>query len=146
LYFRAGGRRRWHYFAVKAREGNVKACALFQFAVVTALGIAFSLPAAAQDKKSDAQLRTIRGTVLDKEETPTPTGVVYLLNVKTQAVRTYIADDAGNYRFSGLDPNVDYEVHAEHKDMMSPTRTVSSFDSRRDVELNLRLSRKKPAH
>jgi hypothetical protein len=116
---------------------------LFQFALLLALGIAFALPAAAQDKKSDAQLRTIRGTVLDKDETPRPSGVVYLLNVKTQAVKTYIADDAGNYRFSGLDPNVDYEVHAEHDDMTSPTRTVSSFDSRRDVELVLKLSRKK---
>ena len=120
--------------------------ALFQIAVVMALGIAFALPAAAQDKKSDAQLRTIRGTVLDKDETPRPSGVVYLLNVKTQAVKTYIADDAGNYRFSGLDPNVDYEVHAEHKDMTSATRTVSSFDSRRDVEIVLKLSHKKAAH
>jgi carboxypeptidase family protein len=119
--------------------------ALLQIAVVIALGIAFALPAAAQDKKSDAQLRTIRGTVLDQDETPTPSGVVYLLNVKTQAVKTYIADEAGNYRFSGLDPNVDYEVHAEHNAMTSPTRTVSSFDSRRDVELVLKLSRKKSA-
>jgi hypothetical protein len=119
---------------------------IFRFAVLLALGIAFALPAAAQDKKSDAQLRTIRGTVLDKDETPRPSGVVYLLNVKTQAVKTYIADDAGLYRFSGLDPNVDYEVHAEHEDMASATRTVSSFDSRRDVELVLKLSHKKTAH
>lgn len=107
------------------------------------LAAAFALPGAAQDKKSDAQLRTIRGTVLDKDETPRPSGVVYLLNTKTQAVKTYIADEAGNYRFSGLDPNVDYEVHAEHEDMTSATRTVSSFDSRRDVELVLKLTRKK---
>jgi hypothetical protein len=143
--FGAGGRHCNFCFAVTGQEGIVRTRALFQLAVVMALGIAFSLTAAAQDKKSDAQLRTIRGTVLDKEETPTPSGVVYLLNVKTQAVKTYIADDAGNYRFSGLDPNVDYEVHAEHNDMMSPTRTVSSFDSRRDIELVLKLSRKKPA-
>ena len=117
--------------------------AFFQLALIMALGISFALPAAAQDKKSDAQLRTIRGTVLDSDETPRPSGVVYLLNVKTQAVKTYIADEAGNYRFSGLDPNVDYEVHAEHDNMTSPTRTISSFDSRRDVELVLKLSRKK---
>jgi hypothetical protein len=145
MEFGAGGRRCNGNFAITGREKTVKIRALFQLAVVMALGIAFSFPTAAQDKKSDAQLRTIRGTVLDKEETPTPSGVVYLLNVKTQAVKTYIADDAGNYRFSGLDPNVDYEVHAEHNDMMSPTRTVSSFDSRRDIELVLKLSRKKPA-
>lgn len=60
-------------------------------------------------------------------------------------MKTYIADEAGNYRFSGLDPNVDYEIHAEHEDMTSSTRTVSSFDSRRDVELVLKLTRRKPA-
>ena len=121
----------------------MNARALFPLALIVALGFAASLPSAAQDKKGDAQLRTIRGTVLDKDETPTPSGVVYLLNVKTQAVKTYIADEAGNYRFSGLDPNVDYEVHAEHNDMTSATRTISSFDSRRDVELVLKLSHKK---
>lgn len=125
----------------------MRTCPLFRIAVVLALGIALASAAAAQDnKKSDAELRTIRGTVLDKDETPMPSGVVYLLNVKTQAVKTYIADDAGNYRFSGLDPNVDYEVHAEHDDMTSATRTISSFDSRRDVEMVLKLSRKKSAH
>jgi hypothetical protein len=123
----------------------VKIRAVCRLAAVIALGIAVALPAAAQDKKSDAQLRTIRGTVLDKDETPLPSGVVYLLNTKTQAVKTYIADEAGNYRFSGLDPNVDYEVHAEHDDMTSATRTISSFDSRRDVELVLKLSHKKTA-
>jgi hypothetical protein len=124
----------------------VKARVLFQLAVVIALGILCSVPAAAQDKKGEAQLRTIRGTVLDKDETPVPSAVVYLLNLKSQAVKTYITDDAGNYRFSGLDPNVDYEVHAEHDDLKSATRTISSFDSRRDVELVLKLSRKKSEH
>jgi hypothetical protein len=63
--------------------------------------------------------------------------------VKSQAVKTYIADEAGNYRFSGLDPNVDYELHAEHDGLTSSTRTISSFDSRRDIEVVLKLSKKK---
>ena len=121
----------------------MKIRAFLQLVVIIALGIAFALPAASQDKKGDAELRTIRGTVLDKDENPRASGVVYLVNTKTQAVKTYIADDAGNYRFSGLDPNVDYEVHAESGDMTSATRTVSSFDSRRDVELVLKLAHKK---
>jgi hypothetical protein len=58
-------------------------------------------------------------------------------------VKTYIADEAGNYRFSGLDPNVDYELHAEHDGLTSSTRTISSFDSRRDIEVVLKLSKKK---
>lgn len=112
-----------------------------------AFGLAIALPSPAQDQKNDLQLRTIHGTVVDKNENPDPASVVYLLNVKTQSVKTYIADDAGLYRFSGLDPNMDYEVHAEHGNMTSATRTVSSFDSRRDIEVVLKLSHvKKGAH
>ena len=111
--------------------------------ILVALGIALALPSSAQDKKSDAQLRTIRGTVLDKDETPRPSGVVYLLNTKTQAVKTYIADETGGFHFSGLDPNADYAVHAEKGDAISPSRTISSFDSRRDIQVTLKLSRTK---
>ncbi len=85
----------------------------------------------------------LHGSVIDKNENPVPSSVVYLKNVKSQAVKTYIADESGNYRFSGLDPNVDYEIHAEHDDLTSSTRTVSSFDSRRDIEVTLKLSKKK---
>jgi Carboxypeptidase regulatory-like domain len=105
-----------------------------------AIALVASAPALAQDQRGDLELRTIHGTVIDKDENTAPSSVVYLLNVKTQSVKTYIADQAGNYRFSGLDPNVDYEVHAEHNDMTSSTRTVSSFDSRRDIEVVLKLS------
>ncbi len=106
--------------------------------------LGFGLASArAQDKNAAAQLRTVHGSVVNKNEDPVPTSVVYLLNVKTQSVKTYIADDAGNYRFSGLDPNVDYEVHAEHDGLTSATRTVSSFDSRRDIEIILKLAHKK---
>ena len=130
--------------AHRQRQKRARIRLIFKLVTALVLAVVIALPAAAaQDKKADAELRTIRGTVLDKDETPIPSGVVYLLNTKTQAVKTYISDDAGNYRFSGLDPNVDYEIHAEHNDMTSAVRTVSSFDSRRDVELVLKLSHKK---
>jgi hypothetical protein len=115
---------------------------VFYGILVIALGILVALPASAQNK-ADAQLRTLHGSVVDKGETPVPSSVVYLMNVKTHAVKTYIADEAGSFRFSGLDPNVDYEIHAEHNDLASSTRTVSSFDSRRDIEVILKLSHKK---
>jgi len=114
-------------------------------AFIITLGLAAALPAA-QAQKGEPELRTIHGSVVDKSENPVPASVVYLLNVKTQAVKSYFADEAGNYRFSGLDPNVDYEVHAEHGDLASSTRTVSSFDSRRDIEVVLKLSHTKNTH
>src|SRR5271154_3591884 len=106
-----------------------------------------AFPASAQQtkdqKKTEAQLRTVHGLVEDKDEDPIPASVVYLLNVKTQAVRTSFADDKGLYRFSGLDPNVDYEIHAEHEVLTSSPRLISRCDSRRDIEGNLKVSRKK---
>ena len=126
----------------------MKINSLFQFAAVLLLGLLVAIPARAQDeskaqKKAEAQLKVVHGSVIDKAENPVPSGVVYLKNVKSQAVKTYIADESGNYRFSGLDPNVDYEIHAEHDDLTSSTRTVSSFDSRRDIEVTLKLTKKK---
>jgi hypothetical protein len=61
-------------------------------------------------------------------------------------VKTYITHDDGLYRFSGLDPNVDYQLHAEHDDMVSSSHTISSYDSRRDIDMPLKLSRKKNEH
>jgi hypothetical protein len=113
--------------------------------IVPLLFVFLSALAAGAQKKGDLQLRVVRGTVLDKDENPVPSAIVYLKNVKSQAVKTYIADDKGLYRFSGLDPNVDYEIHAEQKDLISPTRTVSSFDSRSDIDMPLKLTKKKPA-
>lgn len=110
--------------------------------VVAALALA-AASAARGNQNSGTELRTVHGVVLDKKENPVPSSIVYLLNTKTQAVRTYIADSAGHYRFSGLDPNIDYQVHAEHGDLTSSTHTVSSFDSRRDIEVVLTLAHKK---
>jgi hypothetical protein len=136
---RFASRRLGEILSIRTLCGPVLLLALTAFAISP-------VSARNQDRKGEAALRTIHGTVVDKNENPVPSSVVYLLNVKTQAVKTYIADDAGAYRFSGLDPNVDYEVHAEHNDLTSPNRIVSSFDSRHDIEVVLKLSRKKPDH
>ena len=113
--------------------------------LLSVLSVPFARAQDKQDKKAEAELRTIHGKVLDKDENPAPSSIVYLLNRRTQAVRTYIADSMGNYRFSGLDPNADYEAHAENGDSVSGTRTISSFDSRRDMELTFKLNHKKPS-
>jgi Carboxypeptidase regulatory-like domain len=81
--------------------------------------------------------------VVDKSENPVPSGVVFLKNTRTNDVRSYISDEAGNYRFSGLDPNADYEIHAEKEGAKSSTRTVSSFDGRKEIVLNLKIEKKK---
>jgi len=106
-----------------------------------AFGVAL---AAAQDAKRESQLRTVRGVVVDKSsENPVSSSVVFLKNTRTNAVRSYISNDEGNYRFSGLDPNTDYEIHAEKDGAKSATHTISSFDSKKEIVLNLKIEKKK---
>lgn len=96
-----------------------------------------------QNNKHEAQLKTVRGVVVDKSDNPIASSVVFLKNARTNQVKSYIADHEGNYRFSGLDPNSDYELHAEKDGAKSQTRNVSSFDTRMDIVLNLKLAPKK---
>jgi hypothetical protein len=98
---------------------------------------------AKQEAKHEAQLRTVHGIISDKAETPVAASVIFLKNTRSNVVRSYISDDTGNYRFSGLDPNADYEIHAEKDGATSATRTVSSFDSKKDIVVNLKIDKKK---
>lgn len=112
--------------------------------VTVAWSIGVCTTVAAQDAKHETQLRTVRGVVVDKSsEAAVPSAVVFLKNTRTNVVRSYIADEEGNYRFSGLDPNVDYEIHAEKDGAKSTTRTVSSFDNKKDIVFPLKIEKKK---
>lgn len=119
---------------------------LGKLAIAGLVVLALAAGAAAQrkdDRKREAQLRTVRGIVVDRGEDPVSAGVVYLKNLKTQSVKTYIAEEDGSYRFSGLDPNADYVIHAEHDDLASSKRTISSLDSRKEIVVHLKLTRRK---
>jgi Carboxypeptidase regulatory-like domain len=110
--------------------------------VLLLVGLALaSLPAAAKEKNVDAG-RLLTGRVADKQDTPLPNSVVYLTNTRNRAVKTFIVGQDGKYRFPALSPNVDYEVYAQYKDHKSDTKTVSQFDSRPTVNINLKIDMK----
>jgi len=117
--------------------------AAFVFALLIFLTLQTALPGAAQDNKKQPVLKTVHGLVLDKGENALPEALVFLKNLENKSVKTSFADDQGNYRFSGLDPNADYEIHAEFKGDVSPTRRLSSLDGRKDIYMNLVIARKK---
>jgi hypothetical protein len=90
------------------------------------------------DKKSDNS-RTLSGKVLDRQDTPLVNAVVYLTNTRTRSVKTYIVGNDGIYRFPSLSPNIDYEVYAQFNGRKSDTKTVSQFDNRQQVNINLKI-------
>ena len=95
---------------------------------------------AAKDK--EPLTRTLTGHVSSQAGTPLPDAVVYLTNSQTMAVKTFIVGPDGTYRFPALSPNVDYQVFAEYKSSKSDTKTLSSFDSRANAVINLKVDAK----
>jgi Carboxypeptidase regulatory-like domain len=120
----------------------VKTSRKFALVVLVAMAAAV-LYARGIPKDKASQLRTVRGTVVDKDENPVDGAVVYLKNQRTQDIVTHLSDGEGKFRFSGLDLNVDYEIHAVHGDMMSSSRSISNFDTRKDFVVTLKLDHKK---
>jgi len=103
-----------------------------------ALAVAMS-SAAAPDKKEKQQGRLLLGKVLNQQENPVSDAVVYLTNTRTHAVKTYIVGQEGTYRFPGLS-TVDYEVYAQYKGRKSDTKSVSQFDDRSQIYIDLRVN------
>ena len=93
------------------------------------------------EKKSDNS-RTLSGRVADKQDGALANAVVYLTNTRTRAVKTYIVGDDGVYRFPSLAPNIDYEVYAQFNGHKSDTKTVSQFDNRQQLNINLKIDTK----
>ena len=97
------------------------------------------IPSIAAVEKNQDQLRSLTGHVIDRQEQAVPKAIVYLKNTKSLLVKTYIADADGAYRFPALSPNVDYEVYAEFNGARSDTKTLSSFDNRKQFNITLHL-------
>ena len=96
----------------------------------------------AQKKKGEDQTRSVQGVVAAADETPVIGAVVQLKNLKTLQIRSFITQKNGEYYFHGLSTDVDYELKARYNDMESGSKTLSSFDSRTDAVLNLKLDKK----
>ena len=108
-----------------------------RFAVILTLVLVASLALSAE-----VQSRFLAGKVLDSSDQGIPRAIVYLKNTKTLVIKTYIAEQDGAYHFPGLSPNIDYEVYAESNGKRSDVKSVSSFDTKPRLNINLRIDNK----
>lgn len=115
-------------------------------AILLAFGALLAVPTvgatAVFQRGAQGEARTVVGHVLNDREQPLQKAIVYLKNTKNLAIKTYISEPDGTFRFSGLTPNIDYEVYAEHEGARSDTKTLSGFDSRRQVSVTLKIKGK----
>jgi len=118
-----------------------------------AMFLALSLPvsfsqttyAQGKPKKGEAATRSLQGAVTNPDDSPAVGAVVQLENTKTLQVRSFITKEDGIYHFYDLGTDVDFKLKAEDKKTgaSSDNKTLSSFDSRKQAIINLKLNPKR---
>lgn len=97
----------------------------------------------AQSKKGQSEnVRSVKGTVTDANGNAVEGAVVQLKNKKSLQIRSFITKEKGEYFFTGLSSDVDYEVKAESNGMSSPSRNISLFDTEKIAIRDLKLAAK----
>lgn len=112
--------------------------------LATGLGVAvWTPPASAAVGKVKATkvptLRTVEGTVCDKDGEPIQGAVVYLQDPKTMAVRSYLSDQKGHFHFRQLPMSNDFGLWAELNGQRTKTKNISQFNSHPDLNYTLKL-------
>lgn len=112
-------------------------------AVFAALALGF-MPSAMRAGFPAAQAqnlgqRVVDGTVLDADSSTVAGATVFLRNSKTKAIRSYTSTKDGRYRFAQVNMSEDYDLWAEKDGKKSATRTISSWDTRKEVDSDLKL-------
>ena len=116
------------------------------FVVSVPVGLAqTTFGAQEKPKKGEAATRSVQGAVTTAADRPAVGAVVQLENTKTLQIRSFITKEDGIFHFYELGTDVDYKLRAEDKSTgaSSDTKTLSSFDSRKQAIINLKLNAKK---
>lgn len=95
-----------------------------------------------KQEKQDPTIRNLEGTVTGPDDQPVPKAIVQLKDMKSLQVRSFVASATGEYRFTGLKRDIDYEVKAVLDALESETKRLTVFDNRANARINLKLEKK----
>jgi hypothetical protein len=83
--------------------------------------------------------RVVSGAVVDADSAVVAGATVFLRNSKNKSIRSYTSTKEGRFRFVQVNMSEDYDLWAEKEGRKSAIKTVSSWDSRKDFECELKL-------
>lgn len=112
-------------------------------AVLSGLAVLFLALAASFGMAQNNAQKTLQGKVLNGNDAPLSGAIVYLQESKDNSIRSFISTSDGSYRFGQIAADSDYQVWAQFKNAKSATKTISSYDSRQQVFIDLHIKLKK---
>lgn len=112
-------------------------CSMVVLASLLVPAIPSLLPVAASAQT--ATVRSLTGDVTDKAGNKVKGAVVHLKDTRSLAQRSYITAEDGTFRFGALSTSTDYVVWADLGDKKTPSKSISSFDSKPVVEIALKM-------
>ncbi|MGB6688183.1 MAG: carboxypeptidase-like regulatory domain-containing protein [Terracidiphilus sp.] len=83
--------------------------------------------------------RIVEGRVIDANSPAVSGATVFLQNLKSKSIRSYTSESDGKFRFTQVNMADDYDLWAEKGSRKSATKSISSWDSRIDIQCELRL-------
>ena len=83
--------------------------------------------------------RVVMGSVVDGDSAAIAGATVFLRNAKTKSIRSYTSAKDGRFRFAQVNMAEDYDLWAEKDGKKSATKTVSSWDARKEFETELKI-------
>ncbi len=83
--------------------------------------------------------RNVTGSVIDNDSGPVAGATVFLKNIKTKSIRSYTSASNGRFRFAQVSMTDDYDLWAEKDGKKTTTKTVSSWDARKEFETELKM-------
>jgi hypothetical protein len=83
--------------------------------------------------------RAVLGSVVDANSAPVAGATVFLEDLKKKSIRSYNSAPDGKFRFAQVNMAIDYEIWAEKGGKKSAVKTVSSWDTRKEFECELKL-------
>jgi hypothetical protein len=95
-----------------------------------------------EERREEANSRSVMGLVVGMDDQPATGAVVQLKDMRTLQVRSFITQTDGQYRFSGLRADTDYQLTAKAGDVSAAPRTLSLFDNRKEAVMNFKLDKK----
>lgn len=106
---------------------------------ILAAGSKSSLIAPTSAEAQNLGMRVVSGAVVDADSNPVVGATVFLKNQKTKAIRSYTSTAKGHFYFAQVNMADDYDLWAEKDGKKSPTKTVSSWDTRKEFISDLKL-------